>query len=750
MERHRASVYPSGSAVPLQYRVAGLRRAPRPRRRRGVASVLAMMFLVIFGSLAAAMAVVAQGNLRTADSSLKVSRAMSAAETGLVFAANRMAEESRRFVVEKGIIDPDFAEQLWIGTIDPGDVVVLPPNGYPDPPVPPRGIIEGIRDAHLADDHDIIVETGDVDLPEIDEVYGRLFVRPIALSDAPNAPYFRLRYELLDSEPTVRVTSEGVDGNITRVIQMDFSIDKKIEYAILSTNRIMIGKNVLVEGPLGSRYGVVSEELDTENGDPLVMRSDFYFLDPALDAKLDTFFNQVVLDDVDGDCRLRPDHPVEGGALGGLPVLADYDGDEFVDDFDLFLAHFDADADGRICYNSTWASEVGIGGLSDEFDSGGEMVDRQLARLIDEAVPDRDGDGDVTDSDRAIGYRDGILDVHDIYAKVDGRLAFAVARADWEAEHGESYQTIVEGPLRPAADLAPVTFEVDQTELLEITTAMFDDSQSWFEAQVPGPAVRAPGDPPVDPALLALEAIESGTFIPASDPGAEWESVPFGSAGSYDHYKRPVYRDMTFRNVRIPMGNNGLFERCTFVGVTWVESEPRCSHQDWNYAGALQPVDDGGGGTIYELRFPDLPPPPPDHIDIDGFEVRDTREYSNNLRFEGCTFLGSIAGDKLDEYTHWRNKIQVTGETRWFIDPDEVDPLLTDSAGVTLKSYLGAMTESDRQELEKSSIGRSTSATSRTMSAVIPRIRPASTSRASSSPACSTSAARPTSRARSS
>ena len=45
--------------------------------RRGVASILAMMFLVIFGSLAAAMAVVAQGNLRTADSAMKVSRALS-------------------------------------------------------------------------------------------------------------------------------------------------------------------------------------------------------------------------------------------------------------------------------------------------------------------------------------------------------------------------------------------------------------------------------------------------------------------------------------------------------------------------------------------------------------------------------------------------------------------------------------------------------------------------------------------------
>ncbi|MCZ6492907.1 MAG: hypothetical protein O6933_02395, partial [Planctomycetota bacterium] len=79
-----------------------------------------MMFLVIFGSLTAAMAVVAQGNLRTADSAMKVSRAMSAAETGLIFAARRLEAESSRFVVEKGVIDDDFGHDLWLGTYNVG------------------------------------------------------------------------------------------------------------------------------------------------------------------------------------------------------------------------------------------------------------------------------------------------------------------------------------------------------------------------------------------------------------------------------------------------------------------------------------------------------------------------------------------------------------------------------------------------------------------------------------------------------
>ena len=57
--------------------------ATRPRRRltrRGVVSVLAMMILVLFGSLSVAMAIASQGNLRTASTHLHVLRAMGASE----------------------------------------------------------------------------------------------------------------------------------------------------------------------------------------------------------------------------------------------------------------------------------------------------------------------------------------------------------------------------------------------------------------------------------------------------------------------------------------------------------------------------------------------------------------------------------------------------------------------------------------------------------------------------------------------
>jgi hypothetical protein len=657
-------------------------------RRRGVASVLAMMFLVIFGSLAAAMAVVAQGNLRTADSALKVSRAMSAAETGLVFASRRLAEESSRFIVDKGVVDANFAEKLWLGTYTGADggVTVLPPNGY-TVGTPPDGLAEAVRDAHLADEHDLIVDPADAALPDIDGLYGTLIVRPIALGGGESAPYFRLRYELLEDEPAIRVTSEGFDGDITRVLQMDFRLTKKIEYAVISPNRIMIGKNVMVEGPLGSRYGTVAGELQTEHGDPLVLRSDFEWLDDALDAKLATLFDAIVEYDVDGDARLRPDHVEESDGLIGEPDLIDYDGNEYVDDFDLFLAHYDSNDDAMVVYDSTLAAEVYAESFSDEFTD----VDDQLARLIDEALPDRNGDGVVDDDDRAWGYRDGVLDINDQYAKVTGRLAFAVARSAWEAEdaHDASYQTVVTGPIETEIDDAPTSFSVSSEELLEITTQMFEESRGWFAAQ--------------GGASFASQTASGGTYTPAEDN--EWEAVPFGSVRPYDYYQRPMYEDMTFNNVRIPEGNNGVFKRCIFVGVTYIEAETDCDHENWNICGSKWPVENPITGEISWVDH--FPEHTVEHPDGSGDILTDTRPLSNNIRFEDCIFIGSLVGDRIGQYsysyTHWRNKVQMTGNTRFYLTAED-EGVQDDPRWDEISPLIAAIDEVDRTELAKSSM----------------------------------------------
>ena len=656
-------------------------RRPRRSDRRGVASVLSMMFLVIFGSLAAAMAVVATGNVRTADVSLRVSRSTSAAETGLVFGSWILQREAKRFVVWKGEIDANYAASLWDGSYDQladGAVEVLPPDGYIANSTP-SSLAEAVRDAHLAGDHGAIIEPGDASFPALDLTTGTLDTRPIRVSSQENGAYFRLRYELVPNEPAIRILSEGVDRDVRRTLSMEIRLDKRIEYAVVSPNRIMIGKNVLVVGPLGTRFGENEGELNPGNGNPLDMRSDIRWLTPALDARLDQFEALVTSFDVDDDGRLRPDHPTEGAELG--TDFVDIDGDEFVDEFDLFLETFDLNADGRVVYDSALAGDGTV-----EFTG----IDDQLAHLIDTARPDRNEDGIVDSDDNALGWRDGVLDSWDHFAKVDGRLAFAVARSDWEDAHGAEVRTVVHGTVRPDPDQAAMSFGLDEDQLRVVTTEMFASSAGYFAGVAEsGDAFQSQVDAEVS---AGGEQILPGD---AEHPG--YETTPLGSFSPYDLYLRPIYRGITFRNVLIPMGTNALFEDCTFLGVTYVQTETLCHDPNWNYAGALEDADPGPGFLI-RLRFGDLFS---SHPDLG--EVQDSKVLSNNLRFEDCTFLGSLAGDTPGEYTHWRNKIQITGASRFFADPDDLD-LKNQPDAEDLVDLLTSLPTEQLEEMKKSSI----------------------------------------------
>jgi hypothetical protein len=86
-----------------------------------------------------------------------------------------------------------------------------------------------------------------------------------------------------------------------------------------------------------------------------------------------------------------------------------------------------------------------------------------------------------------------------------------------------------------------------------------------------------------------------------------------------------------------------------------------------------------------------------------------TKPYSNNIRFEDCTFAGALSGTIPLEYAHWRNKIQFTGTTRFFIDPN--DPDLDPVADADVIAYLAGLdevcmgpTDVCREQLRKSSI----------------------------------------------
>lgn len=778
-----------------------LARKPRKLRRwlrthrRGVSSVLAMMMAILVGALAVAMGTVTQGNLRNSATHLHVMRSMQAAETGMRIAENRLKEASARFVIDKGEIDTDLGAFLW-NDIDGADaeIVVLAPASGHEEPGDPTGIAQAVAYRHAADTNTIEVNGIDgvvigpapagTDLTEYQDE-GWVTTPAIALreqsgegsNDLPTA--FQITYAPLANGTDVRVFVTGYDYDptrpgrpLTRVISQDFRIAKTVGSAVVSNSRIMIGKNVHVEGDLGSLF----EEVDVENGDPILIRSDFYGLDGTLDAKIDDYYANLALHDVDGDNRLRVGHPLEGAGLNvdgdpdGEPLSGvDYDedgapdgafgditGDGFVDEFDLFIHHFDENGDGKVAIGDWMA--IGTPGelATAEFTSGGGSIDADLAYLIDNSNPDRNkngiygffddnGDGiwspgseDAADydavnsawSDQVLGWRDGFIDYKDTYVKVNGRLVFKTSATAWTNGQGNIYEAL-QGSIRPGAGESPVEFEASDDLLPNINADSFTESRSaLYDAADGGPfweqvaenlgisvasvaAYEEIGDDPDAPRFERLDADADGDTLPDNFMSAHWEKMPFNSPSQSDWYYRPVFENMVFKDVVIPVGLNGLFVNCTMVGVTRIEGYASNSHINWPLYGALEgdgilppspktePLDKSDflrytSGNVADgpSNYDDFPDPPIIEGEVRTGAERDTKNWSNNVRFHDTLFVGSLISDVPGNYTNTRNKIQLTGACRFTSqhpsepENDELNPDSDDLAEIAKSSLM--------------------------------------------------------------
>lgn len=586
----------------------------RRRRQRGAVSILAMMFLVIFGSLAAAMAIVAQGNLATADSHLKINRAVSAAETGLNFLVYRLNQVTAEVKTTDGLIDDGNAPTLWNQVR--GELILALSDEF----------------HNLAEPYQVgaMLHVGPVSIAPGAPTFTATFTpHPLAGENYDSAYYQRAPYSEMDppvsgSAPLdstwIRVKVVASDGpagkQIHRSISIDFRMTKRIDFALLTKSRVMIGRNVIIDGTVGSRF----TETHLEHGHPVQMISDFSGLDPALDGNLDAFRNTLVTNDQDGDNRINLASASETGGIVD-PGQFDRDFDGYITDYDFFLAHYDTNADGRVS---------GI-----ELDTAGNIYTAQLMELID------------TFGDPARpGYNDGFIDVFDGYAKIRGQFKILADKAGWEAGAAAGpYQDFFEGSIRPDHHKDPLTFEAEGAAVHEFGPQDFDVSS--FRAMAGGDfnqqasdqaALHDPGDPD------SPQPIGEQVF----------EAVPFGAAYPYDYYDRPVYKNMTFTNVTIPQGANALFVNCRFIGVTFVESATDNIDPNYNFAG----VQESDGAQ----KHPDKT------AMVGGVEVADTKTVANNIRFDSCTFEGTIVSDAPLEYTHVRNKLAFTGDTRFLIE----------------------------------------------------------------------------------
>jgi len=623
--------------VPLMPKMKKLSRA---RRERGVGAVLAMMFLVIFGSLAAAMAVVSQGNLHTAETHLKVNRSLAASETGLRLMIYRLNDAAAVVQTRSGAIyDPN--DTNFITTLDASDQVG-------DPSGMPVDVLMGKADAIWAEVADVLATSLAGEFHNQQEPYvdgdSVLHVGPIAVG--PNAPSFTATFtphpiagenynsdyytrppysdmSVSTSNPLdarfIRLTVTAYDGavghRVYRSLSMDFQITKRINAAVLSNSRLMLGRNVMIEGPLISNF----TDTDLVNGHPIQIMSDFRGIAPALDAQLDALKGSIIADDQDGDNRLSIHDSTEVSDYAN-PEQYDINNDGYIDDFDFFLDHFDS---------SSSPGQISITELQTAMSTSDA---NQLLTLIDT----------FGDPFRA-GYNDGLIDEFDRYAKVRGEIHITAGMQGWNAgAAGGAYQDFLEGPIVAGHNESPLTFDSTANNNYDLafdTSAYETMADGDFAAQAASEAANHDAGDPDSPQPLG---------------GVATEEVPFGAAYPYDYYDRPVYENMTFRDVTIPKGTNALFVNCRFIGVTFIETEIDNTGENYNYAG----MQTASGDQQHPDRF----------VEINGVEVYDTKTVSNNIRFDDCIFEGALVSDVPEEYTHTRNKISFTGSTDFDID----------------------------------------------------------------------------------
>ena len=623
------------------------------RHRTGAAAILAMMFLVIFGSLAAAMAIVSQGNLASADAQLKIDRARAAAETGLEFVRDRIDEEAATVTTREGVISDTVAVALWQELRDKLEARFANDVHSPEPP--------DVRvDSDTGGLHVGAIAVGPGNAPSFTT---SLTPHPLPGENYDSNYYDRPPYDTInggavsEANPLdarwLRLKVVAHDGpakhRVTRSIKLDLKITKKIPYAILSKSRVMLGRNVIVRGPVGSSF----QDTHLPDGHPVQMQSDFSKLNDDLDNDLAALTGTLIEYDINNDNRISLSSDSE---KEGLPDTADTDpsdldlnNDGYVDDYDFFLKHFDTDANGEVT-----RTEI-------ENNANDDISGRQLLELIDESGygpgdPPPSWDGDPSNYPGREGYDDGVIDDKDRYAKVRGEVHISSSVEKWEegaakpdGEESGEYRDYFAGAIHPDYDRSPMNFgSGGQNSIYEFEPSDFDVTQfrqdtsatdNQLMAQAQEEAAKYDPDDPESPQPLGQEVTEA---------------VPFQAAHPYDYYDRPVFENMTFENVRIPKGTNALFRDCTFKGTTFIETTSDNTHENFNYSGMRE--SDG------DLKHPDRTVP-----DSEGPEDS-TKDDANNIRFEGCDFHGAVVTDVPQSFTHVRNKLSFTGKTEFIID----------------------------------------------------------------------------------
>jgi hypothetical protein len=635
---------------------------PARRSRRGAAAVLAMLFLVLFTSLATAMFSMSTLNVQGADNLSDNERARAAAESGLRWCASRFVKMAR--------------PKTTIGNIDAATATALWP---------------AIRTS-ISNDFANMLTPAERSLSWDGTT---LTSASIPTDGGPRRFRLRIRqHPLYADDPLdqryIRVTSVGTYGGATKSCTLDFKIDKKVKFAIVGKVPIQIGRNTLIEGPIAMT--------SPNKFPPLLQLSDFRHLTTNLRSRIDQFNAFIKQNHKGYDNRVSVHNPDEYGKAVAAGYV-DVNDDSFIDEYDLFLKEFDKDNDKAV----TRAEFTNP--------STGKVYDDDLFKAMDElGAPLYAGDS-------RDGYRDGVIDNRDAYSKVRGEISIAATASAWQNNLGGSttIQDMIKGPIQTSdGSIDPaVRFGVDSAEVFDLSPANFDTA--GFKTQT-GPAagatatragarvsienkVLAAADTQVvrvtaagqtgiavgnyvlksqwDAVNAALPSNKRGTGTDASAAPAD-ERTPYGSASWQATYRRPVFKNMHFKNVRIPKGLNALFDNCTFEGTTFVELQTNITN------GSGQTTTSANDGMNWSKKMKSgsfSNTTPLTATNSHGFE------QGNNLRFNNCTINGPLATDVPTAYTHFANTMEFTGATMFDNRADQSATLVCPQTNIEMGSF---------------------------------------------------------------
>ena len=182
--------------------------------RRGAVAALAMIYLMLFGTLTLAMFSMATLNAKTSTNFSEVDKARATAETGLHWIEYRFVKMARPKTTV-GSVTATVANTLWPTirqAIKDDFATLLNPNE---------------RNTSFANNH---LTTSWI---SVDETQGK----------------FQIDIWPLSTDPTIMVVaSTGQYNSCQRTVSLQFKIDKKIKYAVAGKVPIQLGRNTIVEG----------------------------------------------------------------------------------------------------------------------------------------------------------------------------------------------------------------------------------------------------------------------------------------------------------------------------------------------------------------------------------------------------------------------------------------------------------------------------------------------------------------------